>query len=202
MAMGRWSSYQLSRLELVFAIIVLLVIFSVILNRALVYLAIAERAFVDTTVMNINSALQIHAMQKYVDTGQRGLAELQDMNPVGLVGRQPEQMPGVEGGIEQFTSILEQRLRKPMHGYQGEFDEPDLKQMTPGSWYFDSREGVLVYMVRNRELFRSSLEGPARIRYRVIIDYVDRTGDDRFDPRRDEYRGVRLQPVDEYQWLF
>lgn len=55
-------------------------------------------------------------------------------------------------------------------GYVGELDRPDPAAVPGGSWYFDSGKGHLVYRVRSKRYFRSTLNGPPRMRLAMIRD--------------------------------
>ena len=198
---ARWSHYQLSRLELVFAIIVILVLISVFLNYMVVMLARAEQAMVDNSITRINSALRLQAMQVYVDDAFTGIAAMRHANPVRLLEQQPEWDVSDHLESVQLATMVKARSEAALPNYAGEMGGDAATDLEPGSWYFDTDSRALVYIVRNAELFRSELPGRARLRYRLELNYDDQDSDGRFTPGIDRYRDVELQPVDDYQWL-
>lgn len=199
--MARWTDYQLSRLETIFAIIVLLIVLSAILNRAVVYFTLAERALVDNVVTNINAALRL-TEAGYVASGRQSeLPELAGANPVVLITERPADYQQKITEVPYHQALLDVSSDKPLPNYLGEMSDPQPSEYQRGSWYFDNEEQTLVYMVRNRELFRSQLDGPARIRFKIILDYRDKNGDGHYDRHVDEYLGIKLKPMDDYEWL-
>lgn len=199
--MARWTDYQLSRLETIFAIIVLLIVLSAILNRAVVYFTLAERALVDNVVTNINTALRLTEAEYVASGRQHDLPDLAGSNPAKLVSARPA------GYLQKITdrpdhqALLNISSDKPLPNYLGEMSDPQPSEYQRGSWYFDNEERTLVYMVRNRELFRTALQGPERIRYRIVLEYDDSNNNDRYERGIDRYKGIKLKPVDDYEWL-
>jgi general secretion pathway protein G len=92
------------------------------------------------------------------------------------------------------------RLAEMPEGYAGEFFGADPALFEPGTWYFDTRERAVVYVVRFPEQFVTPLGGPPRLRLAVEPDYddVDRNG--RFDPGCDSLRGLKLVPLEPFYW--
>jgi general secretion pathway protein G len=84
--------------------------------------------------------------------------------------------------------------------YAGEFFGADPALFEPGTWYFDTRERTLVYVVRFPERFVTPLSGPPRARVRVEPDYDDLDGNGRFDAGRDPVRGLKLVPAERFYW--
>lgn len=90
---------------------------------------------------------------------------------------------------------------EPPWSYLGELDGPDPQSVSPGRWYFDRREGLLVYRVRHAQHFATSLPGPARARFAVRLLFDDRDGNGRFDPGVDGVGGARLEAAEPGGWL-
>jgi len=84
--------------------------------------------------------------------------------------------------------------------YAGEFYGPDPAVFAPGTWYFDTRDRAIVYIVRFPEQFVTGLNGPPRARFTVEPDYEDIDGNGRFDPGRDPVLGLKLVPLEPYSW--
>ena len=92
------------------------------------------------------------------------------------------------------------RLSGKPAGYAGEFYGPDPAVFAPGTWYFDTRDRAIVYIVRFPEQFVTGLNGPPRARFTVEPDYEDIDGNGRFDPGRDPVLGLKLVPLEPYSW--
>ncbi len=92
------------------------------------------------------------------------------------------------------------RLSGKPAGYAGEFYGPDPAVFEPGTWYFDTRDRAIVYIVRFPERFVTGLNGPPRARFTVEPDYDDIDRNGRFDPGRDPVLGLRLVPLEPYSW--
>lgn len=200
--LGRWSDYQLSRLELVFAIIVILVLLSIFLNRMIIMLAHAERSMIETSIVNMNTALRLYALHAQMRSDYQALSAMQHANPVELLNKQPEW--GMAGQLEsdQMATVVKARMSGRLTNYAGEMSEADAVDLTAGSWYFDTGKRILVYRIRNVEVFRSDLPGPPSIRYVTNLDYQDIDGDGKFSPDIDQFRNISLRPLEDFQWLF
>jgi len=40
------------------------------------------------------------------------------------------------------------------------------------------------------------------IQFRIAIDYKDRNSNGRYDPEMDEFKSMKLHPVEQYQWNY
>ena len=76
----------------------------------------------------------------------------------------------------------------------------DDESLEKGKWYFNYVENYLIYVISNRELFTSDLEGLPRIRFRIALDYNDRNLNGLYEPAIDEFRSMKLNAIDQYQW--
>jgi prepilin-type N-terminal cleavage/methylation domain-containing protein len=92
------------------------------------------------------------------------------------------------------------RLSERPESYAGEFFGADPKLFEPGTWYFDTRDRALVYLVRFPERFVSPLQDPARLRLAVEPDYDDLDRNGRFDAGRDPVHGLKLVAREPYHW--
>lgn len=165
-----------SLLELVIVIIIISLLTVVAIDRLLRLRFEAERVMVDSMLSGLRSALYI----EFAGAAVRGRADAvaaaaAGSNPMKLLAERPDT-------------------------YAGEYAAADPAAVAPGSWYFDTRDRTLVYVVRFPEQFSSPLPGPARARWRVEPDYDDVDGNGRFDPGRDSARGLRLVWVEPYSW--
>jgi prepilin-type N-terminal cleavage/methylation domain-containing protein len=172
----RGSARGFSLLELLIVIVIVGVLGLLALDRLLRLRFEAERVMVESMLASLRSALYI----EFAGAAVRGrtdamAAEAAGGNPMKLLAERPDT-------------------------YAGEYAAADPAAVAPGSWYFDTRERQLVYIVRFPEQFSSTLPGPARARWRVEPDYEDRDGNGRFEPGRDSARGLRLVAVEPYRW--
>jgi hypothetical protein len=179
-----WSSRELSRLERVMAVVLMVVFIAVFLERASVLLARVERAAMTTALVNAQNLLRVRAVLLARRGEQGGLAALEGSNPMSAA-----QAAGSPVSAD------------PPRNYLGALENPDPAVIGGAQWYFDRRENVLVYRVRNGAYFDTRLPGPKRARFAVRIDYVDSNGDGRFDSETDRFNGATLRPVEPYRWL-
>jgi hypothetical protein len=197
----RWASRNLSRLELVAAILVLALLVGTFLGRGLRVFAAAEERSLQATVLNMNSALRIQFYELVIAGRAADAAAWQGANPVRL-------LEGFGGTMETGTVIEHPELAR-FHAvaaglgthYLGEFEFPGPASVEGGQWYFDLSEAVLVYRVRNREFFRSQLPGAPRVRFRLDLQFDDLNGDGQYNPESEIPADVAIRTVDEYQWI-
>lgn len=196
---GRWADRQLSRLELVIAVIILSLVLAGLIQHMLKLFAHAERSLLTISIININSALQYRAAGYVLEGDFVSIKGMLDMNPFTMI-ETGQREPGrpIEAGSPQMTAGMA-NIRVP-ENYLGELDGPDPASIDGGSWYFDKQARRLVYRVDNTEYFESNLTGAPRVSYTVGIDYEDRNNNNQFDPRIDEFHSIRLQAVNEYTW--
>lgn len=164
-----------SLFELVIVIVILSVLLVVAVDRLLRLRFEAERATVQSVVGALRSALYVEfaAAAARQELGRMDVAP--GSNPMLRLAEQPD-------------------------GYAGEYFGADPALFEPGTWYFDTRERALVYLVRFPEAFVSPLAGPPRLRLAVQADYDDLDRNNRFDPGRDPVRGLKLVPLEPYYW--
>ena len=85
--------------------------------------------------------------------------------------------------------------------YFGETDRDSPAKVPPGNWYFDRRDGELIYKLRQAAYLRTDLTGPSRIRFRIDVLFQDNNGNGRYDPDGDRFEGVSFHALDHYEWL-
>ena len=196
---SRWYDRNLSKIELVAVIILISIFFGAFAVRALKIFSLTEQTSVTLTINNMNTALKYKAIMALANNRLDELEELTQINPMLLV----------YGGSETYmktTEELEYEIdrpsNKPVWNYAGELHDPDINDIEPGSWYFDRRVNLLIYRVRNTEFFYSSLDGPGRIRYAVMLEYEDMNDNDRYDPAVDRFINIKIGNIDTYEWNF
>lgn len=169
------SERGISLFELLIVIVIISVLLVVAVDRLLALRFEAERTTVQSVIGALRSALYI----EFAAAAARGQINRMD----------------TAGGSNAML-----RLAQTPDSYAGEFFGADPALFEPGTWYFDTRDRALVYLVRFPQEFVTSLSGPPRLRLAVEPDYddVDRNG--RFDPGRDPVRGLKLVALEPYRW--
>ena len=164
-----------SLLELLIVIVVISVLVVVAVDRLLRLRFEAERVTVQSTIAAMRSGL-------YVDFA------------AAAAGGQGSRIDAARGSNPML------RLSEKPDAYAGEFFGADPALFEPGTWYFDTRDRAIVYVVRFPEQFVTPLAGPPRVRLAVEPDYDDLDRDGRFDAGRDPVRGLKLVPLEPYHW--
>lgn len=195
----RWGDRNLTRLELVVAILILAIMIGFFSKYALTIFSRAEQSMVNRTVTNINTALSYRAVLAVLQDDHDELEKLMKMNPfvemhlppkIDEYDLKPNDIPLSMGGELVVTPSNYARVI-----YAG--DEDSLEK---GKWYFNQAELLLVYVINNTELFTSEIEGSPRIRFRIALDYNDRNGNGQYESTIDEFRNMKLTSIDQYQW--
>jgi general secretion pathway protein G len=148
-----------SLLELVIVIVIVSVLLLVAIDRLLVLRFEAERVGVQSVIAAMRSGLSI----EFAAAAARG------------------QLGGVEAARGSNPML---RLADRPDSYAGEFYGADAALFEPGTWYFDTRDHAIVYIVRFPEQFVSQLAGTPRLRLSV-------------EPDLD---GIRLAPLEPFYW--
>jgi prepilin-type N-terminal cleavage/methylation domain-containing protein len=164
-----------SLLELLIVIVVVSVLLVVAIDRLLALRYEAERTMMQSVLAARRSGLYIEFAAAAARGQNARIDNAQGSNPMLRLSERPE-------------------------SYAGEFYGPDPALFPPGTWYFDTRDRALVYIVRFPERFVTPLSGLPRARLRVEPDYDDLDRNGRFDPGRDPVRGLKLVPVEPFYW--
>lgn len=172
---GRFSR-GFSLLELVIVIIIISVLLVVAISRLLALAVDAERVAMETVAGVVRSAIGIKVAEHIVNQDVPGLARLVGTNPMDRLAELPGNYLGVQDGVNPAT-------------------------LADGNWYYDRRDGTLVYLVRNTGFFRGGLDNPPRARFAIRLVYADRNGNGTFDPGIDRIEGLRLAPIEPYEWV-
>lgn len=164
-----------SLLELVVVVIAVAILAGFALDRLLPLVGRAQRAAFLQVQRELQSALMLEAAERIARGEAASLAELAAGNPMAL-------------------------LLSPPANYVGALAAPRLEDVPPASWYFDASAATLNYRVGRHTRF-TARDGPAGlVALRVAFVFDDRDGDGRFDALRDEFGGLRLEPVHRYEW--
>ena len=104
--MHRWIDRDLSRLELVIACSIILVLVGVFARHMLLVFARAEQSMVNRTVINIDTALKYQAVFFIMKDDYRDLARLADLNPMDTMqGGQMDTM--LSSGVMKEQQLTE-----------------------------------------------------------------------------------------------
>lgn len=163
-------------LELVIVIVIIGVLAGFLLDRVLPLVGQAERVAFQQVRSQVQSALLLEAAERIARGESSSLGELAGANPMSL-------------------------LLLPPGNYIGERSRPRIGDLPRRAWYFDTRDGRLVYRP-GRQARVETLEGPQdRIELAVSFAFRDRDGDGRYQPSIDHFDGLRLAPVYPFRWL-
>jgi general secretion pathway protein G len=164
-----------SLLELLVVIVLVGLLLTIAVERLLKLRFEAERTMVQSVMGALRSGLYIEVASAAAAGKIARLDTAAGSNPMALLAEKPET-------------------------YAGEFFGADPGLFEPGSWYFDTRDRTLVYVVRFPERFVTPLAGLPRARLKVEPDYDDLDRNGRFDPGRDPVRGLKLVPAEPFYW--
>ena len=162
-----------SLLELVIVIVLISVLLAVAIDRLLAMKAMAERGALEQVVGTIRSGITIRLAELMVRN--KDAMSLAGTNPMLLLSERPQ-------------------------NYLGELFAPNPASLPTGNWYFDTRDGVLSYLVESADYFQSELPGPARARFTIQPVYEGVNGNGRYDAGVDRLRGLRLVALEPYSW--
>lgn len=136
-----------------------------------------ERSRLQQVVDDLNATLALEAAGHVIHRRREQLMALHHSNPV---------------------SLLEQRGGS-LDGYIGERYAADPLSIDPGQWYFERSENLLIYRVRHARFFQSPLDGPARARFRAVVEF-EGDADNNASERPGGFRRAALVAAEPYQW--
>ena len=196
----RWRDHNLTRLELVVAWLIIVVIIGAFIRSMLVIFTRAERTMVNTTINNINTALKYRTAIAVMRGDTKFLAALAQQNPFTFV--QNQQALKLTPGKNRLNDLSAgfSAYYTPPSNYLGELDDPDPATLKAGNWYFDKSDKTLNYLVNNGEYFHGDLGKIPRIKLKVIVNYNDLNGNNHFDPGIDEFKSISLRSIGKYSW--
>jgi general secretion pathway protein G len=170
---GKAAGFSL--LELIIVIVIVSILLVIAISRLLALQVDAERVAMETVGGVLRSAIGIKVAESIVKQDVRSLESLEGSNPMD-------------------------RLAETPANYLGVLDEPDPKTLQDGNWYYDRRDRVLVYLVRNKGFFDGGVSDPPRARFAIRLVYTDRNANGRYDPGTEFIEGVRLAVLEPYRW--
>ncbi|MCW8859458.1 MAG: type II secretion system GspH family protein [Deltaproteobacteria bacterium] len=174
---GRYLSKSRQRgftfLELVVVITIISALAVVALNRYYKLLVDVERTSMEHDLGAMRSAISLQFAGYYVTGNMAGLKDLVDSNPMDLLAEKP-------------------------NNYLGVISHYKIEDIEKGSWFYDSKEQTLIYLVRNQLYFETKLADPARARFKIYPVYSDRVA----GRETTKYiSGLTLKEEEPYRWL-
>ncbi|WP_321365638.1 type II secretion system protein [uncultured Desulfuromusa sp.] len=160
-------------LELVIVITIMSILGFVALNRYYKLLVDVERTSMEHDLGVMRSAVSMQVAGHYVAGNMAGLKKLAGSNPMDLLSEKPK-------------------------NYLGVISHYKIEDIEKGSWFYDSKEQALIYLVRNQLYFVSDSEEPVRARFKIYPVYSDRLKEDQ---QRKYISGLTLQALEPYRWL-
>lgn len=146
---GRQGGFSLLELAIVVSIIGILA--GMLLSRVDLFQDKAEIAAMENVVGTLRSALSMKASQLLVQGKKAELSKLTTINPMDLLAQKPA-------------------------NYAGEYYSPQKVKISPGNWYFDRKQFLLVYITRTGATFQVAKPRQFRYRIELIRDMDDAKG--------------------------
>ena len=191
----RWADRNLTRLELVLALIILLLVLGVFMRSVLVVFARAEQRMVESTIINLGTSLNYHASMAALRGDYEELPKLERRSPIGLVQSWQDSFMDIEEQLNFVSETAAYPIFNQAANYLGEFVEVDLDLLGEGDWYFDLRSRTLNYRVVNRAFFEQELPGDGVLRFRIRIKYSDENNNGAYEGGLDNFRSVSIEAV-------
>ncbi len=152
--------------ELILSLSLIAILMGFFFSRMLYYQEVVEEASMRQTVNMINTSMNLK-LADWITKGEQGkFQQLERRNPVDWLAAKPV-------------------------NYVGELYDPQTGEAPEGSWYYDLKDGSLVYLVKRSAHFRG--DGHKWIRFHVDLNYNAKN-----------YRGfvgARLVPISPYSWF-
>ncbi len=174
-SVSRRTAYGFTLIEMVVVVIAIGILAGFALDRLLPLVGRAERIGFLQVQADLQSALLLEAADLITRGRSAELPDIASRNPMTLLLRAPR-------------------------NYLGSQRPADPDDIAGDSWYYDEHLRRLVYRVGKYTRF-DALDGPAgRVEFRVALVYDDRDEDSGFDPAKDRFEGLRLEPMRPYLW--
>ena len=140
-----------SLLELVVVISVIAILAGALFSRLGLYQERAEIAAMENVVGALRSGLNMKAGQLAAKGQTAELSKLITINPMDLLAQKPA-------------------------NYAGEYYLPQKAKISPGNWYFNRKEFLLVYITRTGATFQASKSKQFKYRIELIRSMDDAKG--------------------------
>ena len=191
----RWADRNLTRLELVVALIVLLLILGAFMRNVLVLFARAEQRMIESTIINLGSSLNYHASMAALRGEYDELSRIEKRSPIGLVQSWQDGFMEIEEQVKFVSETAAYPIFNQATNYLGEFVEVDFDLVEEGDWYFDLTHSTLNYRVINSTFFENKTSENGLVRFRIRLRYSDINSSGFFEGDVDEYRSVSIEAI-------
>ena len=161
-------------LEAVIAAIMISLLIVIFFGRILKLSASIEREAMQQTVNHISSAVNIEALTLIIKDDQEKLGSWDGGNPMQLLSPPPLQ-------------------------YRGSYNNSDPMEVSPGSWFYDDANGLLIYRINHIEQFGGGRALPERVRFRLNATFDD-INNNAIKDENERYTGLRFESLDAYEW--
>jgi len=128
--------------ELAITVAIIGILAAALLSRVTLYQEQAERVAMENVVGVLRSALGMKSAQLMAQGRMSEMSKLLTINPMDLLAQKPA-------------------------NYVGEVDTPQIGKISPGNWYFNRKQLLLVYIARTGATFQVS--NPPRFEYRIEL---------------------------------
>ncbi|MGB1799355.1 MAG: hypothetical protein ACPHLK_00835 [Gammaproteobacteria bacterium] len=198
----RWLDRKLSLLEGIFAWLLIAIIIGSFSRYMFEVFSRAEQSMINSTVININNAINYNAAFALMNSNDEYINQLLKMNPIELMSENID-ITSTEYDVDRINYyIVMNYVSASLPNYGGIVFDDSEPLLERGQWYFDQDDLILFYKLENSEFFNSDLEGPARIRFQIKLNYTDKDDDNFFDPLVDEFISAGLQAIDNFSWSY
>jgi prepilin-type N-terminal cleavage/methylation domain-containing protein len=164
-----------SLLEIIVVIIIISILFGLALNQLFKWRITAEKTSITKLISEMQNSLKLEVVSYYAKGRMQYITKLVGSNPLDYAVEKPDT-------------------------YIGEQAKPDIKNVKPGSWVFDTSKRLLIYRVRYPDYFITKLTGIKRIELKVSLIYADINKNSKFNRAVDTVEGLRLISTEEYDW--
>lgn len=162
-------------LELIVVIVIIAVMVSSFIDRALIYQEQAEKTAMEGVAGAIQDALVMRQGQMQLRGGLSKRPSMAQDNPMSWLLKIPS-------------------------NYAGEFYDPTPQTVQPGNWLFDLKSRDLIYVVRNTGHFKPVKDDKNWIRFHIASgDQATRAPAPQGEPAR--LTGTLFEPVEPYTWF-
>ena len=168
----KWKQSGFTLLEFTVVSIVVALLSLFFFDRALSYQETGEKTAVETTAINMRAGLRYRVTELLLLHRDREIAALIGGNPVKWLDTPPAK-------------------------YLGELNDPRWEDIPPGSWYFDTKRGEILYRVKRARHFVAGPSQRQALRFRVTGILKAAAS----DPSILLAEGVTLSLVEQYKWF-
>jgi hypothetical protein len=198
----RWINRNLTKLELTVSLLILTLFISFFSRYMFIVFGKVEKSMIDRTLININTAMNYEVAFALMRNDTNFLKQLVLMNPMDIMADKfdTEKYSFNQSEINPLITLI--HSTSVPSNYGGVVIDDSDPLLISGKWYFDQDDHFLFYKLNNSEFFTSDLDGSARIRFKIRLNYIDQDNDFTFTPSIDKFNSIQLRTIDQYEWSF